>query len=104
MRAWPGQVKCGASVSVRYAWCVWSMPGRRTSPTGGMSSAIGRLPRREVRFDQWQVMRIEPVGDLAGGGEPDAGMRQDVFHRAAECADAVRLADPVRMQRDAHHP
>ena len=30
-------------------------------------------------------------------------MRQDVFHRRAERADAVRLADPVGMQRDAHH-
>src|ERR1700730_941131 len=81
------------------------MSSRRCSPTGGVFgvSTIGRLPRREMRFDQWQMMFVEPVGNLARSGEPDAGMRQDVFHRAAEHADAVRLADPVGMQRYAHH-
>src|SRR5512133_428787 len=106
MRAPSGQVKRGASVRVRNAWCRWSMPGRRTSPTGGVfaGSAIGSVPSRKMRFDQRQVVLIEPVRDLAGGGEPYAGMRQNIFHCATEGPHAMRLTDPVRMQGDAHDP
>src|ERR1035438_1927855 len=84
------------------------MPGWRTSLTGGtlagMNSAIGCLPRREVRLQQRQIVRVVPVDNRFAGGLPNAGMRQDVLERGADRAQPMRLTDPVRMQRDAHHP
>src|SRR5690242_6467349 len=81
------------------------MPGERTSPTGGVlaGSAIGGRPRGEVGLDQRHMMLVEPVGDLARSGEPDARMRQDIFHLTTEGTDAMRLADPIWMQSNAHH-
>ena len=55
-------------------------------------------------FERAGVGGAVVVGDGAGGGGPDAGMGEDVFHHLDEAPDAVRLADPERVQRDAHHP
>src|SRR4051794_35783245 len=84
------------------------MPGARVSSVGGTlagtNSAIGGLPRGEMRLDRRQMIGPIPVDDLRARGQPDTRMRQDIFDGGAERLDAVRLADPVRMQRDAHHP
>src|SRR5450759_729974 len=83
------------------------MPGSRVSLTGGTlaatNSTIGGLPRGEVRLQQRQIVRVIPIDDRATRGLPHALVRQDVLERGADRAQPVRLADPIRMQRDAHH-
>src|SRR3954447_18688207 len=48
------------------------------------------------------MMLIEPVGDFSRGGEPNARMRQYVFHRTTERAYPMRLADPVGVEGNTH--
>src|SRR6185312_9054331 len=84
------------------------MPADRCSSVGGTlagtNSTIGRLPRREVRFDRRQMLRVEPIDDLRPGRDPDTLMRKDVFQGRTEGADAMRLADPEGVQGNAHDP
>src|SRR6266850_2481213 len=54
-------------------------------------------------YERIKMVIEEVARDLAPGGEPYPVMAGDVGERILEGLQAIRLADEVGMQRDAHH-
>src|SRR4051812_41854526 len=71
-------------------------------PSGFVEGYPVRARRSATKFLN-QLWLLSPgVQDLRARSGPDAGVAHEVRERGLERADAVRLADGPRVQRDAH--